>query len=277
MASGKTGWAGFKIAGFGLSFRSAAGTASIESDPAGIISVLRRRYAAFSTGGKAGLVFSVAPGAARQSPFRPAVSGLGGGLALGRGDFKAFADLRKKRGTLEAAANEQCLDAFLRSLLSALLARSGGLMLHSAGLLKGGKAWLFLGRSGAGKSTLSKLAASCGHAEVISDELNLLKPAGGRFMVYGSPFWGEMRSEGRPGAWPLGGIYLLKKSAGNRVVPCPPPEAVRLLLRCTVNFDRSPSAAAVLMANAAKLAGKTRFSRLEFSKKDGSFLELVGT
>jgi hypothetical protein len=275
MGPAAAGGAGLKIAGFGLLFRTAGSGIDIERDSSGIISVLRRRYTAFSASGRGGLLFDVSPAAGRQSPFRPEVSLRGGRLALGRGDFRAYADLRKKRGTLEAAPNEQCLDAFLRSLLSSLLARSGGLMLHSAGIFKGGKAYLFLGKSGAGKSTLAKLAAASRCAEVVSDEINLLKFENGRFMVYGSPFWGEMRSEGRQGRWPLGGIFLLRKGAVNRVSGCPLPEAVRLLLRCAVNFDKSHAAAAVIMANAARLAAKAHFDRLEFSKKDASFLELI--
>jgi hypothetical protein len=268
------GEAGFDIACFRLLFRQVIGGADTKSDSTDIISVLSRRYAAFSASGRGGLVFNTVPVTGRQSPFRPEVSVSGRRLGLSRGDFRALLDLKTGRGELRAAANEQSLDAFLRTLLSSLLARSGGFMLHSAGIVKDGKAYVFPGRSGAGKSTLSKLAAAAG-AEVISDEINLLKFENGRFMVYGSPFWGEMRSEGRQGRWPLGGIFLLRKGAVNRVSGCPLPEAVRLLLRCAVNFDKSHAAAAVIMANAARLAAKAHFDRLEFSKKDASFLELI--
>ncbi len=257
--------ADLELAGFGLYF---------ESDSASIIRILKGRYPGFSSAARAGHRFEVYEAAGRRNPFRPAVLFDGRSLRLERGDFEAVLDARTGAGTLKAAPNEQCLDAFLRSLISSLLLRSGGFMLHSAGLVKNGRAYLFLGKSGAGKSTLSKLAASAG-AEVISDEINLVRPLKGRFMVYGSPFWGEMRADGRPGAWPLGGIFLLGKARANRVLACTGGAALKLLLRCLVNFEKSPAAAGHVLENASRLLAKAKFGRLEFSKKDGSFLDRI--
>ncbi|MBI4351117.1 MAG: hypothetical protein HY550_06740, partial [Elusimicrobia bacterium] len=229
--------AGLEISGFRVNFKS---------DSVGIISVLKRRYGLFAAGKAGGYAFSVSAGPGRQEPFKPSIYFDGSRLELKRGDFKAGLDMKSRAGTLEAATNEQCLDAFLRSFISFLLLRSGGFMLHSAGLVKGGKAYLFLGKSGAGKSTLSKLAAAAG-AEVISDEINLVRPAPGLYRVHGSPFWGEMRADGRPGSWPLGGIFLLGKARINRVLACSGGEALKLLLRCLVNFDKSPEGAGLVL------------------------------
>jgi len=256
---------GLEIAGFGLNF---------ESDQSGIISILRCRYGKFGTAGKSGFTLKVSGASGRQSPFKPAIVLTGSRLELGRGDFNSSLDLDTGTGSLRAAANEQCLDAFLRSLISFLLLRSGGFMLHSAGLVKNGKVHLFLGKSGAGKSTLSKLAAAAG-AEVISDEINLLRFEKGKFRACGSPFWGEMRADGRPGSWPLGGIHLLGKARKNSLSACKGGEALNLLLRCLVNFDKSPLAAELALKNASRLLGKTGFSRLEFSKNNAGFLDLL--
>jgi len=259
------GRAGLEIAGFRLNFKS---------DRPGIITILKARYARFASAGGAGYEFEVFEAPGRHNPFKPAVSFDGRSLEIKRGDFESVLDLRAGTGTLKAVPTEQCLDAFLRSLLSFLLLRSGGFMLHSAGLVREGKAYLFLGKSGAGKSTLSKLAAAAG-VEVVSDEINLLRFENGCFRAYGSPFWGEMRADGRPGSWPLGGIYLLGKAKANRLIPCSGGEALRLLLRCLVNFDDRPGAAGNIMKNAVRLLRKARFSRLKFSKADGGFVSLV--
>lgn len=256
---------GLEIAGFGLNF---------ESDRSGIISILKRRYGKFRAAGKPGFGIKVSAAPGRQNPFKPAIFLAGSRLEIERGDFSFSLDLAKGAGSLGAAANEQCLDAFLRSLISFLLLRSGGFMLHSAGIVKDGKVYLFLGKSGAGKSTLSKLAAAAG-AEVISDEINLLRFEKGKFRACGSPFWGEMRADGRPGSWPLGGIHLLGKARENSLSACPGGEALKLLLRCLVNFDKSPRAAELALKNSARLLAKVKFSRLKFSKIDGSFLDLV--
>lgn len=260
-----SGRAGLEIAGFRLGFKS---------DRKGVISILRRRYSKFGSVGGAGFRLDVSEAPGRQNPFKPAIGIDGRSLEIKRGDFEAALNMITGTGTLKAAPNEQCLDAFLRSFISFLLIRSGGFMLHSAGLVKNGKAYLFLGKSGAGKSTLSKLAASAG-AEVISDEINLVRLEEGRCRVYGSPFWGEMRADGRQGSWPLGGICLLKKAKLNRVSRCSGGEAFRLLLRCLLNFERSPGTAARVIKNAVRLLAKVKFARLEFSKADSGFLSLI--
>ena len=195
-------------------------------------------------------------------------------LEASRGDFSAVLNLETGAGELRAAPNEQSLDAFLRSLTSALLLRAGGLMLHSAGLIRNGRAYLFPGKSGAGKSTLSRLAAAAG-CEVISDEINMLRPRGTGFRVYGSPFWGELRAAGRPGSWPLGGIFLLKKARHNAAAPCGKAEAFKVLLRCLLNFDKTPGTSGLVMENSLKLLINAKCHRLEFSKTDNSFLNLV--
>ncbi|OGR45366.1 MAG: hypothetical protein A2X35_03745 [Elusimicrobia bacterium GWA2_61_42] len=257
---------GLELAGFGLNFSPAA---------AGFLPVLKRRYGRFAAKRAGGLRLSVSGLAGSQNPFKPAVLLSGSRLEIKRGDFKAAMDLASGKGTLAAACSEQCLDAFLRALLGALLIRSGGLMLHSAGLVKGGKAYLFLGKSGAGKSTLAKLVAASRQAEVISDEINLVRFEKGRFCAYGSPFWGEMRSDGRQGSWPLGGLFLLKKARGHKISACPKAEAFKALLRCTLNFSREAGTAAGVMLNAARLLAAAPARRLEFSKLDAEFLELI--
>lgn len=268
MAAGPVTSAGLRLAGFGLKFKS---------DSPGIISVLRRRYAPFLSGAAGSAEITCAEGPARREPFRPEVRSSAGKLLLERGDFKAALDLRTGRGTLTAAPSEQCLDAFLRALSSALLLRSGGLMLHSAGLALGGRAYLFPGKSGAGKSTLSKLAAASGRSgtEVISDEINLLRPGPRGWRVCGSPFWGEMRAAGRQASWPLGGLFLPEKAAANSLAACPRPEAFRRLLRCVVNFSREAEACGAAMGAAALLLADRPARRLRFSKKDAAFLELI--
>ena len=265
---------------------SAAGAAALElagsrlifkSDSSGIINVLGRRYAPFSCGARSGLKIEALPGPARVSPFKPEVSVSGGVFRAARGDFRAELDLAAGRGRLTAAPNEQCLDAFLRSLLSALLLRSGGLMLHAAGLAVNGRAYLFPGRSGAGKSTLAKLAAASGRrgVEVISDEINMVLPGRGGWRAHGSPFWGEMRAGGRRASWPLGGVFFPQKAAANAVKACPPAEAFRRLLRCAVNFSAEPGACGSALAAAAGLLEAAPARLLAFSKRDASFLELI--
>lgn len=258
---------GLEIAGFGFNIKSAS---------AGIISILEKRYGRFGRPVGSGYDLEIVEVRGSQTPFKPAVSFDGRMLRIKRGDFEAAIDTRSRSGLVKVAPTEQCLDAFLRSLISFLLIRSGGFMLHSAGLVKNGKAYIFPGKSGAGKSTLSKLASGSGGGGVISDEINILRLEQGRWRAFGSPFWGEMRADGRPGSWTLGGIYLLKKSAANRISVCGEADAYRTLLRCLVNFSVDAETAALVLANTARLVSAAAPGRLEFSKENADYLKFIG-
>ncbi len=234
----------------------------------------KKRYRPFTGRGEPDILFEVSFKRGRQGPYRPAVSAEEKAVRLKRGDFDCVFDAGTGAGRLTCRPAPQSFDSFLRAFWSRALLRAGGMMLHSAGLVKKGKAYLFLGRSGAGKSTLSRLAAAAG-AEIISDEINLLRAAKGRFRVHGSPFWGEMRSGGRQGGWPLGGVFLLQKSGINGLSACSKPEALRLLLRCTVNFSRDAADAARALDNAARLLAGAPRARLAFTKKNAGFMGLI--
>lgn len=243
------------------------------SGDAGAAAEIKKRYRKFGAKGDPAVLFETSFGPGRQSPYRPEIFARGRSVRLKRGDFDCVFDAGSGAGRLVCRPAVQSFDSFLRAFYSRKLLRSGGMMLHSAGLVKNGRAYIFLGRSGAGKSTLSRLAAAAG-AEVISDEINLLRTGKGGLRAYGSPFWGELRAGGRQGSWPVGGVLLLKKAAGHRLAPCSGPEAFKLLLRCLVNFSRTPEDAAAAMKNSAGLLARTGFARLEFSKQDAGFLDL---
>jgi len=236
---------------------------------------LLKRYRHFMAGGETDFKIRTVAAKMKQKPFRPEITTEKNFITLKRGDFRCLFDSVRRKGVLFISPSIQGFDSFLRAFYSRALLREGGMLLHCAGLVKDRKAYLFLGRSGAGKSTLSKIAAAAG-ADVISDELNLVRLEKGRFKAYGSPFWGEMRNKGRQGAWPLGGVFLLEKAHRNRISPCSKPAALRLLLRCLMNFSRSSEDAALIMKNSARLLAEAGFARLEFTKKNSGFLELVG-
>jgi len=246
---------------------------TFRNDP-GAAAGIKKRYAHFRGGPGPRLLFEVYFKKREQSPYKPAISFEGDDVRLKRGDFDCILDRGTGSGRLEIRPGPQSFDSFLRTLYSWELLREGGLLLHCAGLVKKGKAYLFLGRSGAGKSTLSKLAAAAG-AEIISDELNLVRSRKGRFVVYGSPFWGEMRNEGRQGAWPLAKVFILDKAKLNRVSDVSSGRSLAVLLRCLMSFSRSRGASAAALSGATRLMAEIPFSRLEFSKSDVGFLDLI--
>ena len=128
---------------------------------------------------------------------------------------------------------------FFRVLVAYRLLDLGAAILHSAGVVKAGDAFLFLGRSGAGKTTVARLSQAHG-GEVLSDDLNALAIEDGRCMVRKLPFTGEIgdRRAVRPPV-PLGGLLRLEKDTRDALLPISRAQAVACLLACSpfVNVD----------------------------------------
>ncbi|PIU19917.1 MAG: hypothetical protein COT18_04995, partial [Elusimicrobia bacterium CG08_land_8_20_14_0_20_59_10] len=251
----------------------------------GFKTFVARRYKHFSSRSKPLYAFSVSAMAGRQTPFKPVVFERGGLLRLKRGDFDCILNLHTGRGSLKAAPRIQAFDSFLRTFYSWLLPHRKGLLIHGAGIARGGRAFLFPGVSGAGKSTLSKLAASVpsgnpaarrpGSITVLTDELIPVRREGKGFYVYGSPFWGEMKPGGENRRFPLAGVFRIIKSPENSLRPLEKGVLLRLLLRCAMNFSKERRAAAAVLSLAAELASEKNAGELRFSKSGPAFLDLL--
>lgn len=82
------------------------------------------------------------------------------------------------------------LNPIVEVCLLTRLAREGGLLLHSAGVLSLTGGYIFTGASGAGKSTLSGFFDTCG-ASVLSDERMIIRKSGAAFAIHGTPWVGS--------------------------------------------------------------------------------------
>ena len=146
----------------------------------------------------------------------------------------------------EELAQPVVMENFLRVFSAHHALRRGGGVLHSAGLVLGGQAFLFAGRSGAGKTTLTRKGYEAG-AGVLSDDLNLVLPAEDGYEAHAVPFTGEFgrtlaQVEG-PTAYPVAGLILLERGDGLGVEPVSASAAVaRLLVACPfVNMEAAVS------------------------------------
>ncbi len=172
-----------------------------------------------------------------------------GGISLAGVNFEAWLAPHGAAGPgwlAVAGEHELAQPNVIENLMRVLAAHRalglGGLVLHSAGLVVGGRAWLFAGRSGAGKTTLTRKARD-GGLRVLSDDINLLLPAGGGYRAYAVPFTGDLGrilpAEEARLAYPLAALVLLEQGAGLDVAPVSGASAVaRLLANCPfVNMD----------------------------------------
>ena len=106
------------------------------------------------------------------------------------------------------------IENFLRIFMAHRVLEKGGVLLHSAGLVIDGQAYIFVGRSNAGKTTMARKAHDCG-ALVLSDDINLLLPAADGYQAYAVPFTGEfgqtLDHRNTAESYPVAGIILLEQ------------------------------------------------------------------
>jgi hypothetical protein len=167
--------------------------------------------------------------------------------------------------------NEYALDSLLRILMSWVLLPHFGFLLHAATVIRGGRAYVCTGRSGAGKSTVASLSPE---GSVLTDEISLLRRENGVWRAYGTPFWGEFRSEGRNASAPVAGIFNLVQAAENEIKPLRPAELLRKVLPNILFFSRERDANARLLEILGAAALEIPGYHLEF-RKHPDFWEVV--
>jgi hypothetical protein len=165
---------------------------------------------------------------------------------------------------------------FLRVLVAYRLLESGGALVHSAGVVEKGRAYLFLGPSGAGKTTLARLARSEGRW-VLSDDMNALATAPGSpgFRIERLPFAGDLGQTAAPGGvHPLGGLFRLEKGARVGVESLSSARALAGLLACCPFVNADPHRRESLERNLEGLLAVVPMGRLTFPRQ-GPFEEIA--
>ena len=108
---------------------------------------------------------------------------------------------------------------YFRVLVAYRLLRLGGILLHSAGVVRAGAAYLVLGQSGAGKSTFARMSQNAG-LQILSDDLNALLVQADGPVVEKLPFAGSLdRTETDATAYPLGLLGVVRKGPDDRIGP----------------------------------------------------------
>jgi hypothetical protein len=113
--------------------------------------------------------------------------------------------------------------------------RRNGLLLHAAGVVRQGYAYLFPGPSGSGKTTIVRLSPGC---HILSDETTgvLLPANGGPPTAYGTPFSGEWGRLGEDVAAPVKALVFPQHASENKVTPLTPSEVFKRLLPCVFTY-----------------------------------------
>jgi hypothetical protein len=190
-----------------------------------------------------------------------------------RGDFRATWDACARRGHIRQCPNPYSIDTVLRITHSLVLADEGGLLVHAASAIRGGRAYLFAGVSGAGKTTMARLAPP--DATVLTDEISYVRRTANAYKAYGTPFAGELARVGANTSAPLETLYLLVQGPGNRIRPVSKIDAARALMRHVLFFAEEREMVARVFDSVLEFVSRMEVAQLVFTP-DARAWELIG-
>jgi hypothetical protein len=250
---------------------------------AALAEAMRERYGSFLSETPAHHAVDVGRG--DEAYLEPAADGYlrleeipaGQGRALLSTDLAAWRS--DAHGTLRLSSPDAIapslrgLENYLRWTSADLALDWEGFVFHSAGVVKGGRAYLFFGPSGAGKSTVSGLSRPL---PLLSDDLVLVLKTGGTWKAAATPFAGSLPQEDKtPGAFPLAGLFRLVQAREHRLASLGPAAlAVASMLSCCPFAGGRSRREALLLPLLEDLRGAHPPFELYF-RKDGGFWTLL--
>lgn len=145
------------------------------------------------------------------------------------------------------------LDTPLRVLLSHMLPRREGLLMHASGYGDARGAVLFAAVSGGGKTTTARKLPA---AHVLSDDQIALRRERNEWLAYALPFVGEYRAATVPRVCPLRAVVLLAKGDAPRLARTARPVALARMMGCVVYFLRGDPITSTLLDLCADLTAR---------------------
>jgi hypothetical protein len=211
--------------------------------------------------------------------MRPPLGAVESPVALAHGDesiavagvgFTANVDRSPLRVQMQTCRSDEWFSAAFENLFRIVacyrLFGEGALVLHSAAFNDGARGFLFCGRSGAGKTTLCGLADAL-DLEILSDELNAIRPAGGSFELLAMPFAGDFGGEPRRHPpYPLTGLLGLHQGSAPSVSLCSKAEAVSRIVASCPYVNADPWLVDGLTSRAEELVERQPLRILTFAK-----------
>jgi len=130
-------------------------------------------------------------------------------------EFAGWMDPSGRRALVALVSSSQArfargMENFLRVLTASFILDRGGFLLHAAGIVRGGRAYVFFGPSGSGKTTVTDLSPE---DTVLSDDLTLVVRRAGRYEAAGIPFGlAHHKAPATHGCFPIASLNRLVKS-----------------------------------------------------------------
>jgi hypothetical protein len=171
---------------------------------------------------------------------------------------------REEVGSVLGWVPMKILNPIVEVCLLTRLAREGGLLLHSAGVLSLTGGYIFTGASGAGKSTLSGFFDTRG-ASVLSDERMIIRKSGETFVIHGTP-WVGSGAYAKNESGLLTELFCISHGPQHQIESLPPSAVLSFLLpQCFLpHWDRT--AMESTLAFLSDLIAHIPCQRLTFAK-----------
>jgi hypothetical protein len=161
----------------------------------------------------------------------------------------------------------------LRIVHSLILAQEGGFLLHSASVIRNGRAFLFSGISGAGKTTIARLAPP--DVTLLTDEVSYIRQVDSHYRACGTPFAGELARVGENCSAPIGSLFFLDQGPQNKIDSMAKSEATRRLMRNILFFAEDTTLVDKVFESACKFVEHVPVQRLTFAP-DSRVWEMIG-
>ena len=161
----------------------------------------------------------------------------------------------------------------VRYLVARVATERGGLALHGAGVLRNGRAFLFVGPSGAGKSTAIRLSAP---ATSLGDDFAIVLPSHGGWVTAALPFDNTEIAPASPvrGTCPVAGVWRLFHAGSHSVERPVGAMAQASILACAAFPWALPDLADRAGEAVAAIAASGLYGHLRFAP-DGGFWPLL--
>jgi hypothetical protein len=145
----------------------------------------------------------------------------------------------EKTGSAVGWVPMKIINPIVEACLLTRLAREGGILLHSAGVLSPTGGYIFTGASGTGKSTLSEFFDARG-ACVLSDERMIIRKNEGAFVAHGTP-WVGSGAYAKNESGPLTELFCISHGPQHQIDRLSPAATLALMLpQCFLpHWDRA--------------------------------------
>jgi hypothetical protein len=166
---------------------------------------------------------------------------------------------------------DENIDYIIRVLIALLVFKSGGLLVHGAGIVFDHNTYIFFGHSGSGKTTVSQLSKGGG---VLSDDLVVVKPSHENWKVFATPFGRMVTHQPSKSGYELTSMFRLIKDDKNYLESLPPSLAIAELMGSAPVVSDLPQYTLMVIGRCKQIIRSIPIHRLHFLP-NASFWELI--